>query len=219
MAKMYSIRPGDTLNRLATFHGVSLTQLLTMNPQIENPNVINAGQLILVPDSGANPAPILAEENDPGSAPPWLKIARREEGVKEIVGPQHEMRVLEYLAVCSKTDPALRAKDETAWCSAFACWVMEQAGFQSPRSAWARSWFDGKWGDSEPLDNPRPGAIAVFSRGSGGHVGFFIEARGNKVRILGGNQSNSVREQDYPKDGRMGQFAYKLLGYRWPKGA
>lgn len=218
MHVMYSIRAGDTLSRIAKAHNISLELLLAFNPQIENPNLIRPGQVILVPQPLTGLTRELAEENNPIDEPRWLKIARREEGVKEISGPQHEVRVLEYLSVCTNTDPSLRTKDETAWCSAFACWVMEEAGFESPRTAWARTWFDARWGEEESLDDPRQGAIAVFSRGSGGHVGFFLEDLGNKVRILGGNQSNQVKVSTYPKSGTMGGTRYELLGYRWPTG-
>lgn len=213
MLVMYSIRPGDSLSRIAGFHGISLKLLLALNPQIDNPNLIHPGQVILVPEHSTSPAAKLAEESNPADEPVWLKIARREEGVAEIKGDQHNHRVLEYLATCTKTDPDLRTRDETAWCSAFACWVMEEAGFESPRTAWARTWFDAKWGQEEPLDNPRLGAIAVFRRGTGGHVGFFLEDLGNKVAILGGNQTNKVKVSHYPKSSEH----YDLLGYRWPE--
>lgn len=219
MSRIYSIRSGDTLGRLASFHGISLGKLLAMNPQIENPDLIFPGQAILVPDSAASPAPVLAEQDDATEAPIWMKIAAREDGVEEIPGPQHELRVLEYLAVCTKTDPDLRTRDETAWCSAFACWVMEQAGFESPRTAWARTWFDAKWGQEEPMDEPRVGAVAVLSRDQGGHVGFLMEDRGDEILMRGGNQSNKVKAQLYPKNGVKWGQTYKLLGYRWPDGA
>ena len=212
MPTPYAIRPGDTLSRLARLHTISLSELLAQNPQIPNPDLIKVGEMILVPDGGPAVAPVLAEETDHTPDPLWLKIARREMGVAETPGPDHTLRVLQYLAVCSRTDPALRSRDETPWCSAFACWVMEQAGYDSPKTAWARSWHDQAWGEEEPIGDPRRGAIAVFRRGHGGHVGFFIEDLGDRVAVLGGNQANKVKISNYPKLGDH----YELLGYRWP---
>ena len=68
-------------------------------------------------------------------------------------------------------------------------------------------------------DDPREGDIAVFARGamsgSDGHVGFFVADEGGPtVKILGGNQSDSVCYQNYPKDGDLGSTHYKLLGIR-----
>ena len=42
----YTVRPGDTLGRIASRHGMRLQQLLTLNPQISNPNRIRVGQII-----------------------------------------------------------------------------------------------------------------------------------------------------------------------------
>src|SRR5512138_3265083 len=122
----------------------------------------------------------------------------------EVAGRRHNARILEYHSATR-----LRAtEDEVAWCSSFACWCMEQAGVPSTRSAAARSWLE--WG--EPLDAPRPGAVAVFTRGANpnqGHMGFVIgaEATGD-IWLLGGNQDNAVSVKLYPRG--------RLLGLRWP---
>ena len=43
------VQPGDTLSQIAQQFGVSLAQLLAVNPAIIDPNVISAGQEILIP--------------------------------------------------------------------------------------------------------------------------------------------------------------------------
>ncbi|MCL6589346.1 MAG: SafA/ExsA family spore coat assembly protein [Firmicutes bacterium] len=45
----YTIRPGDTMYRIAQRYGVSLTALINANPQISNPNLIYPGQVICIP--------------------------------------------------------------------------------------------------------------------------------------------------------------------------
>lgn len=47
-AAKYTVVKGDTLSRIAKKHGISLSQLLTWNPQIKNPNLIYPGQIIAV---------------------------------------------------------------------------------------------------------------------------------------------------------------------------
>jgi murein DD-endopeptidase MepM/ murein hydrolase activator NlpD len=47
----YVIRPGDTLSKIAKSNGISLAQLLQANPQIKDPNKINVGAVINVPDT------------------------------------------------------------------------------------------------------------------------------------------------------------------------
>jgi len=47
----YTIRPGDTLSKIAKRNGISLAQLLKANPQITNPDRIQVGQLVNLPDT------------------------------------------------------------------------------------------------------------------------------------------------------------------------
>ncbi|MEL6265309.1 MAG: LysM peptidoglycan-binding domain-containing protein [Pseudomonadota bacterium] len=217
----YAVRSGDTLGAIASQLGLTVQDLLEINPQIDNPNLIHVGDTILVPAGGTLPGihARTATAADPSDLPLWYKIARREVGVAEIPGASHAPRVLEYLATCERLPLNMRGRDETAWCSAFVNWCVEQAGLAGTNSAWARSWLDEGWGTAEDSDAPRVGAIAVFRRFNagtdGGHVAFFERDLGTKIEILGGNQSNKVKTSTYPKNGRLGSFNYELLGYRW----
>jgi hypothetical protein len=47
----YKIRAGDTLTKIAKRNGISLAQLLKANPQISNPDRIQVGQVVNLPDS------------------------------------------------------------------------------------------------------------------------------------------------------------------------
>lgn len=49
----YNVKPGDTLSKIATRNGMTLAQLLQANPQIKDPNRINVGDPINLPDSGS----------------------------------------------------------------------------------------------------------------------------------------------------------------------
>lgn len=127
--------------------------------------------------------------------------AKKEIGVEEYVGELHNPRVLEYHKVTT-----LGAKDdETSWCSSFVCWVVEQCGMQSTRSAMARSWL--KWGIA--LEKPVKGCIVVFSRPPNpahGHVAFYDHEDDKNVYVLGGNQGNMVKVSAYSKS--------RVLAYR-----
>lgn len=95
----------------------------------------------------------------------------------------------------------------TAWCAAFVNSTLRQSGQAGTNSLAARSFLD--WG--QPVDQPRPGDIAVFSRGdpSGwqGHVGFFQGYNPDgTINVLGGNQGDSVSVAAYSPD--------RLLGFR-----
>ena len=47
----YKIKAGDTLSKIAKRYGISLAQLLQANPQITNPDRIQVGQLVNLPDT------------------------------------------------------------------------------------------------------------------------------------------------------------------------
>ncbi len=136
--------------------------------------------------------------------PDWMTIARRDIGQTELAGNADNPRIVAYYRDVGHSEIA---DDEVAWCAAFVGSCLERSGVKSTRSLLARSYL--KWG--EPLDQPTPGCVAVFSRGSdpqAGHVGFYFAALHDGIQVLGGNQSNSVRIASIP--------SARLLGYRWP---
>lgn len=137
-----------------------------------------------------------AARSAPAGATPWLDVARGELGTREVRGAAHSARVLEYHA-----STTLHARnDETAWCSAFVNWSMEQAGYHGTGSAAARSWAT--WGQGVPRDaqHVRPGDVIVFPRGHNprqGHVAIVTEVRPDgSVQVLGGNQSTGRGQPD-----------------------
>ncbi len=68
---------------------------------------------------------------------------------------------------------------------------------------WARNWLlFGR--DTKPVT----GAVLVFERGSGGHVGFAVGQDETHFFVLGGNQSDAVTIARIAKS--------RLLGARWP---
>jgi uncharacterized protein (TIGR02594 family) len=137
-----------------------------------------------------------------GDMEPWLFIAYNEMGVSEVVGPEHNPKILEYASITTLKAP----DDETPWCAAFVGWCLEKAGIVSTRSAAARSYL--KWGYE--IKEPREGCIVVLARGKApaGHVGFYVGETTEHVCLLGGNQANQVSEQMHTKR--------RILSYRWP---
>jgi len=140
--------------------------------------------------------------------PLWLKIARGEIGVKEVVGPKgSNPRIEEYQLVAGTAQD-----DDVPWCSSFINWCMEQAGYPITHSGAARSWL--RYGVSVG-PTPPIGAITVLFRGDPkgphGHVGFFVGAgvAVGTFMMLGGNQQNRVCIHAYPVS--------RVLDYRWPR--
>jgi uncharacterized protein (TIGR02594 family) len=163
----------------------------------------------LRPVSGGLPLPPPAGSRRP------MDIARAELAldVREVAGAQNNPRITMYHASTSGG----AAPDETAWCSSFANYCVEQAGLNGTNSKWARSWHDSRWG-SEVTNAPQEGDIVVWRRHSqnveGGHVAFFVDADADSIRVLGGNQGNRVSITRFPRNGQSGSFRYDLLSIR-----
>lgn len=69
---------------------------------------------------------------------------------------------------------------------------------------WARNWLG-----FGVICQPVYGAVAVFERGSGGHVGFIVGQDARSWHVLGGNQGDKIGVTAIDKR--------RLLGCRWPR--
>ena len=98
---------------------------------------------------------------------------------------------------------------DTPWCGYFVSSLLTNMGIKpAEQPGWSRSYLD--WGQGVSLSEAKAGDIVVFQRGNDptkGHVGIFMgfDANGN-IRVLGGNQSDQVKESIYSR--------HKLLGVR-----
>lgn len=131
-----------------------------------------------------------------------MEIARGWEGVTETGQPAALSKFFQTAGF--SLDPR-----QTAWCAAFANAALAQAGIEGTGSLAARSFET--WGEGVDPSQAMPGDVAVFSRPEGGpnagHVGFFAGYNPDgSIRVLGGNQGNSVSYADMP--------ASQLLGFR-----
>lgn len=114
-------------------------------------------------------------------------------GVMEYDGRDAHPRILEYFG----TTTIKATDDATPWCSAMMNWAVKQLGMSGTDSAASASWE--KWG--EALKKPVDGCIIGFVRQDGsGHVGIYMGEDEYNYRILGGNQSNSVKISNFAKN-------------------
>jgi murein DD-endopeptidase MepM/ murein hydrolase activator NlpD len=65
----YTVKPGDSLTKIAKRNGISLAQLLKANPQITNPDRIQVGQLVNLPDTSTDTTQPLPSNVVPAVAP------------------------------------------------------------------------------------------------------------------------------------------------------
>lgn len=143
--------------------------------------------------------PLIAKANEPA----WLKVARTKIGEREIKGPKHNNWISKGWA---RLGASWFNDDETPWCGFFVADCIDAAKLTYPGKgefARAKSWLT--WGKQT---SPVLGAIAVFGREGGGHVGFLVGESLHHWYVLGGNQSNCVNIMPIMKS--------RALGYRWP---
>lgn len=137
--------------------------------------------------------------------PRWLGVARAQIGLAEIPGPKHNKTILNWLT-------RLRAwwsNDETPWCGVFVAYCMQEVGLPFPKYYMrAKDWAP--WGVGISAQRLAPGAVLVFERKGGGHVGFYVGEDATHYYVLGGNQSNAVNISKIAKS--------RLVASRWPLG-
>lgn len=144
--------------------------------------------------------------------PAWLEFAESKIGIHEIKGGENP-----FIIECHATTTLKAKEDEIAWCSSFVNRCMIEAGIKGTNSAAAISWAT--WGT--PLETPVEGCIVVIrqkrkgsdaSTGStsGNHVAFFKGISNDRISLLGGNQSDSVKVSSF------GLANYEVVAYRWP---
>lgn len=132
------------------------------------------------------------------------EIASQYLGVAEVPGSESNPSVLAML----RLDADWPKDDETSWCSAFANWIAHQLGLPRSKSLLARSWL--AVGFPVELAKAERGLdVVILSRGDGeqpgadnttapGHVGFYAGRDGDRVMVLGGNQSDRVTIAAFP---------------------
>jgi uncharacterized protein (TIGR02594 family) len=148
-----------------------------------------------------------------GIEPLWLQLARADLGVSEVVGPKASPVIKGYFRDAGH--PEIE-DDVTAWCAAASCSWLKRAGFPiPPRASSLMAMSFESYGT--PLKTFKTGAICIFYRGAKRektwqrHVAIGVKETKTHIVCIGGNQSDSVSEQKFPKK--------DLVAMRWPVAA
>lgn len=163
--------------------------VLALDNLLDAFNVPRAGQ--------GQAAPVSPKAVDPR----WLVEAGKLVGTKEIPGPKHNPFIV---AAWKRLGAGWFTDDETPWCGLLVAHCMEVAGLPYPKlfpraMAWA------EWGKACA---PTVGAVVVFKRQGGGHVGFLVGEDLKHYFVLGGNQGNAVNVMKLEKA--------RAVAIRWP---
>jgi uncharacterized protein (TIGR02594 family) len=137
---------------------------------------------------------------------PWLTIARALIGTRETAGPGNNPAIMAWAKQLGPRLGAPYAGDATPWCGLFVAHCMADAGLPLPAiPVRALAWS--AWGQAV---TPCVGAVLVFKRPEGGHVGLYVGEDDEAFNVLGGNQGDTVSVSRIEK-GRM-------VAARWPAG-
>lgn len=142
----------------------------------------------------------------------WVEVAKSLVGTKELPGAANNPKIMGWgNALGARVLGIAYTADSVPWCGLFMAWCVTQAGFKPPAIAIrAKEWA--KFGTALPLQGiPPEGAIAVFTREGGGHVGIVVGVHTNgDLDILGGNQGDAVNVRRFARA--------RVTALRWPPG-
>lgn len=136
------------------------------------------------------------------AAPLWLRNARKHIGLKETPGKETTPQIRQWLIDLG----AWWRDDETPWCGVAVATWMKSANVAVPKHYYrALAWAE--WG--QRLQGPEVGAVVIFARKGGGHVGIIdgVDQFG-RLMVIGGNQGNEVSIAPFEWN--------RVVGYRWP---
>ncbi|HCB76205.1 MAG TPA: TIGR02594 family protein [Sphingomonas bacterium] len=149
--------------------------------------------------------------------PAWMKAARAKLGTREAPGAANNPTILGWAKRLGvKVLGIAYNADSVPWCGLFVAECLDRGGIDLAADGMhrmrvavrAKAWAT--WGSPLRADQLAPGAIVVFDRPGGGHVGFYVGEDAGAYHVLGGNQGDAVTIARIEKK--------RCIARRWPSG-
>jgi uncharacterized protein (TIGR02594 family) len=142
--------------------------------------------------------------------PAWLRAAWAKLGTREAAGAANSPAIMGWAKrLGTKVLGMAYNADSVPWCGLFVATCMADAGLPPPPIAVrAKAWAT--WGLALRPERLAPGAVLVFERSGGGHVGLYVGEDATAYHVLGGNQGDAVSIARIAKD--------RCVARRWPAG-
>jgi uncharacterized protein (TIGR02594 family) len=144
------------------------------------------------------------------SEPAWLSAARAKLGTREAAGVANSPTIMGWAKkLGTKVLGMVYNADSVPWCGLFVATCLAEDGIPAAAIAVrAKAWAT--WGANLAADRLAPGAVLVFDRSGGGHVGFYVGEDQTSYHVLGGNQGDRVSIMRLEKG--------RCVARRWPIG-
>lgn len=193
----YTIKAGDALNKIAAKFKIPLPVLLAINTQIINPNQLQIGQVINVPNmADVPPSPTLGLP---------VNVTSLIDRARSAVG-----KGIRYKLGSGGMNPnaPLPTGDNKCDCSGFVCWVLGLSRqttipFYKKYGGWifTDSMVDDVNSPSGIFDKlllPEPGCIVLYGAGTAiGHVGLVSEvSNGTMKKVIHCSSGNDKKFSD-----------------------
>nr|WP_276046551.1 MULTISPECIES: TIGR02594 family protein [unclassified Sphingomonas] len=137
-----------------------------------------------------------------------MSAARTKIGTREAPGPANSSTILGWAKrLGTKVLGMIYNADSVPWCGVFVATCLAEDSIDAPPIAVrATSWAT--WGQLLRPERLAPGAVLVFERAGGGHVGFYVGEDLAAYHVLGGNQGDAVTIARIAKS--------RCIARRWP---
>ncbi len=142
--------------------------------------------------------------------PAWLGAARAKLGTREAAGTANSPTIMGWAKrLGTKALGMVYNADSVPWCGVFVAICLAEDGLPTASIAVrAKAWAT--WGQNLAADRLAAGAVLVFERPGGGHVGFYVGEDPTHYHVLGGNQGDRVSIMRLEK--------VRCIARRWPAG-
>lgn len=140
----------------------------------------------------------------------WLIAAKARLGTREAAGAANSATIIGWAKrLGTKVLGMVYNADSVPWCGVFVAYCLQDAHIE-PAAIAVRATSWATWGQALRPERLSPGAVLVFRRPGGGHVGFYVGEDADAYHILGGNQGDAVTIARIAKE--------RCIARRWPPG-
>lgn len=142
------------------------------------------------------------------TTPIWLSVAATHIGIHEIPGAQSAPVIMRWATDLGVS--SIYTGDAVPWCALYMNRLMQACQLPTTGAGYdlLRARKFATWG--QPLAGVALGAILVFTRPEGAHVGLYLGETDTHYRIRGGNQLDAVSDTWIAK--------VRCVACRWPDG-